>query len=102
MYERLDGYGSDIESIMYERLDGYGSDIESIMYERFMTDWYFYLSNLSEHVYSSVYSYPRDFVACFACLFLRRSCPTSISSFYWSALSRLTYYRLGFFIGEPK
>jgi len=23
-----------------------------------MTDWYFYLSNLSEHVYSAVYSYP--------------------------------------------
>jgi hypothetical protein len=34
-------------------------------------------------------------------LFLRRLCPTSILSFYWSALIFLTYYRLGF-IGGPK
>jgi hypothetical protein len=63
--------------------------------------FYFHLSNLSTYVFTILaYSSPsiltlRDFVACFAGPFLRRSCPGPL--FYHllvGALIILTYYRL--------
>jgi len=86
----------------------------NFMFERFIIDWklhvreiycgfglYFHLSNLSTYMFTILtYSSPsiltlRDFVACFAGPFLRRSCLGPL--FYHllvSTLIILTYYRL--------
>ncbi len=94
-----------IDYIMLWEIDWIIFDL--IMSERLITLWlrdwihYFYLSNLSEHVYSSVYSYPATSSLASPVHSYGGNARPSILSFYWSGIIILTYYRVSF-IGGPK